>query len=152
MTTTPFKIDLMLRAMGMKRFTSHRRTPITIRVNRIERRGIILVPFCLCCETLLARPRKFPPTAWCRERDKLIRFDGGLDHRTRQAGRFTCCSGILRACEAAEIKLKKMDWPAQQSLVLLSQAILHRRQDVCLFTYRHFRSLFEWRAASGPAG
>jgi hypothetical protein len=35
MTTTPFKIDLMLRAMGMKRFTSQSRIPTTIRVIRI---------------------------------------------------------------------------------------------------------------------
>jgi len=34
-TTTAFKIDLMLPAMGMKRFTSHKRTPTTIRVNKI---------------------------------------------------------------------------------------------------------------------
>jgi len=34
MTTTAFKIDLMLPAMGMKRFTNHRRTPIVIRTNR----------------------------------------------------------------------------------------------------------------------
>jgi hypothetical protein len=30
-TTTAFKIDLILPAMGMKRFTNHRRTPTTIR-------------------------------------------------------------------------------------------------------------------------
>jgi len=41
MTTTPFKIDLMLPAMGMKRFTSHNRTPTTIRVNRICMRGML---------------------------------------------------------------------------------------------------------------
>ncbi len=35
MTTTAFKMDLMLPAMGMKRFTNHRRTPTTIRANRI---------------------------------------------------------------------------------------------------------------------
>jgi hypothetical protein len=35
MITTAFKIDLMLPAMGMKRFTSHRRMPTTIRVSRI---------------------------------------------------------------------------------------------------------------------
>jgi hypothetical protein len=34
-TTTAFKIDLMLPAMGMKRFTSHKRTPTTITVNKI---------------------------------------------------------------------------------------------------------------------
>ena len=41
MTTTPFKIDLILPAMGMKRFTSHNRTPTTIRVNRICMRGML---------------------------------------------------------------------------------------------------------------
>src|SRR6266849_1703168 len=35
MTTTPFKIDLILPAMGIKLFTSHRRTPTTIRVRSI---------------------------------------------------------------------------------------------------------------------
>jgi hypothetical protein len=33
MTTTPFKIDLMDPCMGMKRFTSHRRTPTTTRTS-----------------------------------------------------------------------------------------------------------------------
>jgi hypothetical protein len=32
-TTTPFKIDLMEPCMGMKRFTSHRRTPTTMRTS-----------------------------------------------------------------------------------------------------------------------
>lgn len=35
MTTTAFKIDLMLPAIGMNRFTSHSRTPTTMMVNRI---------------------------------------------------------------------------------------------------------------------
>jgi hypothetical protein len=34
MTTTPFKIDLMDPCMGMKRFTSHKRTPTTMRTSR----------------------------------------------------------------------------------------------------------------------
>jgi hypothetical protein len=41
MTTTAFKIDLMLPAMGMNRFTSHSRTPTTIRANTICMRGIL---------------------------------------------------------------------------------------------------------------
>jgi hypothetical protein len=35
MTTTAFKIDLILPAMGMNRFTSHKRTPTTMRVSKI---------------------------------------------------------------------------------------------------------------------
>jgi len=56
MTTTAFKIDLILPAMGMKRFTSHRRNPTTIRAIRICMRGMFFLPFCLCCETLLRWP------------------------------------------------------------------------------------------------
>ena len=52
MTTTAFKIDLMVPCIGMKRFTSHNKTPTTIRVNRICMRGIALIPFLRCCETL----------------------------------------------------------------------------------------------------
>jgi len=44
----------MLPAIGMKRFTSHRRNPTMIRANKIWRSGIVFVPFRLCCETLLA--------------------------------------------------------------------------------------------------
>jgi hypothetical protein len=51
MTTTPFKIDLMLPAMGMKRFTSHNRTPTTIRVNRICMRGILFTFLSLLQDT-----------------------------------------------------------------------------------------------------
>ena len=40
MTTTAFKMDLILPAMGMKLFTSHRRTPTTIRAMRIWMRGM----------------------------------------------------------------------------------------------------------------
>jgi hypothetical protein len=40
-TTTAFKMDLMLPAMGIKRFTSQSRTPTTIRVSRIETRGML---------------------------------------------------------------------------------------------------------------
>ena len=35
MTTTAFKIDLILPAMGMNWFTNHRRTPTTIRTTKI---------------------------------------------------------------------------------------------------------------------
>jgi hypothetical protein len=52
MTTTAFKIDLMVPCMGMKRFTSHSNTPTTIRATRICMRGILFVPFLLCRETL----------------------------------------------------------------------------------------------------
>jgi hypothetical protein len=34
-TTTAFKIDLILPAIGIKRFTSHSKTPTTIRVKSI---------------------------------------------------------------------------------------------------------------------
>src|ERR1700730_9422437 len=44
MTTTPFKIDLMLPAMGMKRFTSHSRTPTTIKTTTRLMRGMIYSP------------------------------------------------------------------------------------------------------------
>jgi len=42
--------------MGMKRFTSHRGNPTTIRAIRICMRGMFFLPFCLCCETLLRWP------------------------------------------------------------------------------------------------
>src|SRR5579859_366018 len=47
MTTTPFKIDLMLPAMGMKRFTSHKRKPTTMRTRRTLRIGIVVF-FSVC--------------------------------------------------------------------------------------------------------
>jgi hypothetical protein len=34
-TTTPLSMDLMLPAIGMKRFTSHRRNPTMIRANKM---------------------------------------------------------------------------------------------------------------------
>src|SRR5580693_9455951 len=40
MTTTAFKIDLILPAIGMKRFTSQSRTPTTIRATKTCIRGI----------------------------------------------------------------------------------------------------------------
>src|SRR6266852_6863883 len=51
MTTTAFKMDLMLPAMGMKRFTSHSRTPTTIRVSRICRRGMLFTFLSLLQDT-----------------------------------------------------------------------------------------------------
>jgi hypothetical protein len=44
MTTTAFKIDLMLLAMGIKRFMSHSRTPTTIRTTTILIKGMIWPP------------------------------------------------------------------------------------------------------------
>jgi len=41
MTTTAFKSDLMLPAMGTKLFTNQSNTPTAIRIKRTWRRGII---------------------------------------------------------------------------------------------------------------
>src|ERR1022692_3522392 len=43
-TTTAFRIDLMELAIGMKRFTSHRRTPTTIRVMTTWSNGMLFLP------------------------------------------------------------------------------------------------------------
>src|SRR5208282_2974666 len=57
MTTTAFKMDLMLPAMGMKRLTNHRRTPTTIRAKRIWIRGM-LDSFLRCCGDTGTGPAK----------------------------------------------------------------------------------------------
>jgi hypothetical protein len=41
-TTTPFKIDLMVACMGMNRFTSHSSTPTTTRTSRSWIKGMVL--------------------------------------------------------------------------------------------------------------
>src|SRR5580693_7297685 len=50
-TTTAFKMDLMLPAMGMKRFTSQSKTPTTIRVIRMGMRGMLFTFPCVLRDT-----------------------------------------------------------------------------------------------------
>jgi len=52
MTTTAFTIDLMVACMGIKRSTSHRRTPTTIRAITICSKGISYRPTFLRRQTL----------------------------------------------------------------------------------------------------
>jgi hypothetical protein len=82
----------MLLAMGMKLFTNQSRMPTTIRATKIWMRGILFLPFCLCCETLPHFPRIAGGTAWCAERVESLRFNDGLTHRPGQSVRVTCCS------------------------------------------------------------
>jgi hypothetical protein len=115
MTTTALRIDLMLPAMGMKLFTSHRRTPTTIRAKRICMRGILFYLSVFAAGHFYTAPTNFCMLCLARKRVESLQFNEGLDYRSRQVVRFTCCSMSSALVRVGEIKLKKMDWPTQQS-------------------------------------
>ena len=74
-TTTTLRIVLILPAMGIKRFTSHRRKPTTIRANKMLRSGIIVCSFSsVSRDTSSFGPPNRSCTVWCREFDEPLQF------------------------------------------------------------------------------
>src|ERR1700730_5637568 len=138
MTTTAFKIDLMLPAMGIKRFTSHNRTPMTIRVSRMGRRGILFTFLSLLQDisTLATNCCQLCP----RAENLLNHFNSTKDWAINRGRR---ASNVLfndLSAHAGLKKLKWMDWPTLQSFSY--QTILDSIKDARLFTCIHFAALF----------
>jgi len=115
MTTTALRIDLMLPAMGMKRFTSHRRTPTTIRAKRICMRGILFYLSVFAARHFYTGPTNCCILCLVGKRVESLQLNEGLGCRSRQAVRLTCCSMSSALVQVGEIRLKKMDWPTHQS-------------------------------------
>src|SRR6266849_6240718 len=78
MTTTAFKIDLMLPAMGMNWFTSHKRTPTTTRTRRIWRRGMLFTFLSLLRDTSTPA-QEFMRNVWAKVTNHQVSDDMAWD-------------------------------------------------------------------------
>jgi len=146
MTTTAFKIDLMELAIGMNWFTNHRRTPTTIRANRIWVRGMIFSPFCLCYETLLSKPPKYSTNYLLRNAwwTALLQRRTSLSNQTGWAG--NVLFDVLSAPAGRIDQAERVGLANTTTLFLQDNPRLH--PDTRLFDCIQLRSLFAQRLSA----
>ena len=94
MTTTAFKIDLIVPAIGMNRFTSHSRTPTTIRATKTCMRGI-LISFLIVLQDTFTLLRRFRHPFERRPSEKTFRLGARGDSAFSQGVRMICRSKSL---------------------------------------------------------
>jgi hypothetical protein len=114
MTTTAFKMDLILPAMGMKLFTSHRRTPTTIRAMRIWMRGMRFYLSVFVARHVYRARKEFPAGPCAASALGSYQFNQRLKQCSEQAMRVRCCSMSSALVWAVGNSLEKIGWPTRQ--------------------------------------
>ena len=114
MTTTAFKMDLILPAMGMKLFTSHRRTPTTIRAMRIWMRGMRFYLSVFVARHVYRARKEVPAGPCAASALGSYQFDQRLKQCSEQAMRVRCCSMSSALVWAVGNSLEKIGWPTRQ--------------------------------------
>ena len=150
MTARAFKLDLILPAIGMKRFTSQSRTPTTIRAMKTCIRGIACYLSFYAARHVQAGPKDYRWLCLVRKTRCIGCVPPRAELRARQAVRKMCCS-MSRTLIKGRGMQAEGDGPANTT-VLLRQDNLGLPQDACLFFCIQFRILFAQRAALEPGG
>lgn len=105
----------MLPCIGIKRLTNHNKTPTTIRANTICVRGMLILPFCPCCQTFspwFPRLLRASPPRTARLNASTPQLIGQFLQRGCGA---MLSLEILDACAGRGIQAPGMDWPTKQS-------------------------------------